>query len=403
MGKSKHVKGFGTLCVEHTELTKKIQPHAAPIYATSGYLFDNTEDAMQMFLDRDRGYLYSRWANPTVELCELKIAQLETQGTKQQAYAQMFSSGMAAVSSAILSCVLPGEKILTQNLLYGTTVEFMHSQLATFGIDVLHADLHHLDRVEKTLKKEKKIKLLYIESPSNPILEVFDIKTLTSIAKKYGCKVIVDNTFATPYLQKPLLSGADLVVHSTTKYLNGHGTGLAGVVVGSDKKLVKESVWAKVKLLGCNANAWDAWLVLNGIKTLELRMLRHCENAMKIAAFLEQQKAVKRVNYPGLKSHMQHKLAKQQMSGFGGMLSFELWGGLQAGIRFMNHVRVGKLITSLGTTDTIMLHPASMSHVNVAPEQRLRYGISDGLVRLSAGLENADDIIADLKQALKKI
>ncbi|MBC8047986.1 MAG: aminotransferase class I/II-fold pyridoxal phosphate-dependent enzyme, partial [Fimbriimonadaceae bacterium] len=320
-----------------------------------------------------------------------------------KAKAQLFSSGMAAISAAILSCIKPGEKILAQQLLYGTTDELMKTQLKEFGIEVIQMNLQDIKVVEDHLKKDKKIKLLYIESPSNPILEIFDIEVLTSLAKKYKCKTIVDNTFATPYLQKPLLLGADISVHSTTKYLNGHGTGMGGVVIGTDKKLIKEDVWKKVKLFGGNSNAWDAWLILNGIKTLELRMQRHCENAKKVALYLNDHAAVSKVNYPGLKNSPHHGLAKKQMLDFGGMVSFELKNGLKAGIKFMNNVKVGKLITSLGTVDTIMLHPASMSHVSVPKEQRLEHGITDGLVRMSVGIENADDILNDIEQALENI
>lgn len=402
MHKKKKITGFGSLCQQQAATGKKISSHTVPIYASSGFSFKNAEEAIEIFQDREKGYAYARHANPTVEMCEETIATLEVYGSEMKAKAQMFSSGMAAITAAILSCVKPGEKILTQNLLYGTTDELMKTLLADFQIQTIQTNLHDADTVETLLKKDKKIKLIYLETPSNPVLEILDIAEMVSLAKAYGCKTIVDNTFASPYLQQPLLLGADLSVHSTTKYLNGHGSGLGGIVVGTDKKLVKEEVWKKVKLTGACANAWDAWLVLQGIKTLELRMQRHCENAKKVAFFLDDHPSVLKVNYPGLKKHPQHNLAKKQMRDFGGMLSFDLKGGIKAGIRFINNLSLGQLITTLGTTDTIYLHPASMSHVNVPKAQRLQFGITDGLVRMSVGIETAEDIINDMEQALER-
>lgn len=400
MKKNKVNTGFGTLCVGTIQTEKKIKPHNEPIYATSAYLFDHTNEAIEIFKNKDKGFTYSRWANPTVELCEKKIAMLESFGSQLKTDAQLFSSGMAAITAALLSCLSPGDSVLTQHIFYGTTDELIKSELKNFGINQLQANLNNLNEVETILKKNKKIKVIYVETPSNPLLECIHLKNLATISKKYHCKLLVDNTFATPFLQRPLLLGADLSIHSTTKYLNGHGSGLGGVVIG-EKKFIKEEVWKKVKLMGGNSNAWDAWLILNGMKTLELRMQRHCSNAKQVANFLSEHKAVRTVHYPALKNHPTYTIAKQQMHDFGGMLSFELKGGFKAGIAFMNHISVGNLVTTLGTTDTIFLHPASMSHVNVSKEQRLKFGIHDGLIRMSVGIENIEDILNDLENTLK--
>lgn len=394
-------KGFASLCVEPVKLDKEILPHAEAIYPTSAYTFESPEHAMQLFDDRDKGFIYSRWGNPTVEMAEHKMAMLETFGTDIQARAQMFSSGMAAISAVILACVKKGDAVLTQQQLYGTTDEFMQLLLPEFGIETLITDLQNVKEVEAILQSNKKIKLLYIETPSNPLMEVLDIALLSKIAVKYKVKVAVDNTFSTPYLQQPLQLGADFSVYSATKFLNGHGNSLSGFVVGRDKKFMKEKVWRYIKLLGANSNAFDAWLLLQGIKTLQLRMERHCANAAKVAAFLRAHPSVLKVNFTGFKDHPQYRIVKKQMRLPGAMISFELRGGLKAGIKLMQRIRLCKLVTSLGTTDTLIQHPASMTHVNVPLERRLQLGITDGFVRLSVGIEDVQDIIADLQQGLK--
>jgi methionine-gamma-lyase len=392
---------FGSLCVQQAKINKAIQPHTEAIYATSAFLFDSAESAMALFNDREKGFIYSRWGNPTVEMLEIKIAALEVHGTGLQAKAQLFSSGMAAISSLIISCVKKGQKLITQHQLYGTTDEFIQSLETEWDIQNVRCDLNNMSALESILKADKKIKLIYIETPSNPMMEVYDIELLARLAKKYSIKLAVDNTFSSPYLQQPLKWGADFSIHSTTKFLNGHGTGLGGVVVGKDISFMKNEVWKKVKLLGSNSNAFDAWFILQGIKTLELRMMRHCENASVVADYLRKHKAVTKVNFCGFKDHPQHKIAKKQMRYFGSMLSFELKGGLKAGIKLMNTVKLCHLVTSLGTVDTLIQHPASMTHVNVSKQRRLEAGITDGLVRMSVGIEHVNDIIADLENGLK--
>lgn len=401
MSKKRSSLQFGSVCVKPMRTTKKVLPHTEPIYATTAYTFDSPEEAIKLFEDQFSGYIYSRLSNPTVEMAEIKIADLETFGTDIKARAQLFSSGMAAISSAMLACLKNGEKLITQSQLYGTTDELIQTQLQEFGIGNVRADMHDLNKVEDAIKKDRDIKLIYIETPSNPMLQVFDIAELSSLSKIYKIKLAVDNTFSSPYCQQPLKSGADISIHSATKYLNGHGSGLGGVVIGSDIDFMKKKVWPKLKMLGANSNAFEAWLILQGLKTLEIRMQRHCTNAKKVAEFLNGHKKVTTVNYCGSKDHPQHKIIKKQMTNYSGMLSFELKGGLKAGINLMKKVNLCSMITTLGTLDTLIQHPASMTHVNVPRERRMLSGITDGLVRMSVGIENVEDIIGDLEKGMK--
>ena len=262
-----------------------------------------------------------------------------------------------------------------------------------------------LDKVADLLIKDEKIKLVYFETPANPTLACVDIAQLTTIAKKHKRWTAIDNTFATPYLQQPICMGVDFAIHSTTKFLNGHGNSIAGALVTSHKELVEMggSIWQAMKLVGTNCNPWDAWLLHNGLKTLALRMERHSENALGLANFLEKHEKTEKVNYCGLPSHPDYLTAKKQMKNFGGMLSFELKAGLQGGIRFMNSLKSCTLAPTLGDVDTLLLHPASMSHLNVPKETRLRNGITDGLIRVSVGIEHLDDIVGDLSQALEVV
>ncbi len=391
---------FGSLCVQPSGLQKKITTHTEPIYATTAFTFESSEEALGYFKDPSAGYVYSRWGNPTVEMAENKIASLETWGSALQAKAQLFSSGMAAITGAALACVNTGEKICSQEQVYGTTDELFMQQFTAFGISTVRCDLHDLNVLESILKKDKKIKLIYIETPSNPLLEVYDIKAISKLAKKYQVKVAVDNTFSSPYCQQPLILGADLSIHSATKYLNGHGSGLGGVVIGTDIPFMKTAVWSKVKLMGANSNAFESWLILQGLKTLEIRMQRHCANAKRVADYLTGHKKIAQVNYCGSKDHPQYKIIKKQMHHPGGMLSFELKGGLKAGIRLMDKVKLCNMVTTLGTLDTLIQHPASMTHVNVPKERRMAAGLTDGFIRMSVGIENAEDIIHDLEQGL---
>jgi methionine-gamma-lyase len=272
--------------------------------------------------------------------------------------------------------------------------------LPDLGIEPIIVDLRNLNEAEDILKAEKDIGLVYLETPANPTLQCVDIEALTGLAKKYGKRVACDNTFATPYLQQPFKYGVDFVMHSTTKFLNGHGTAIGGILLGSDLEFMKTRATKLQRVLGGNSNPFDAFVLVNGLKTLEIRMDRHCQNAMQVANFLDAHNKVSKVNYTGLSSHPDHAIAMKQMKHPGAMLSFELKGGIEAGVKFMNGLQLCLRTVSLGTTESLLCHPASMTHFSVPKEQRERYGISDGLIRMSVGIEDARDIIQDLNQAL---
>lgn len=398
--KNKEQSGKSTLCVARSVFNRSAA-HTEPIYATSAYVFEGVDDAMFKLADKEHGYQYSRWRNPNVDMAQEKIAALEGYGLGKKTYCQLFSSGMAAITAAILAVCESGDAVLTQPQLYGGTDELLHSLLPRYGISVLTVSMQDIHELDQVLTENERIKLVYLETPSNPLIELVDIAAVSKVCKRHKVKVAVDNTFSTPLVQQPLALGADLVMHSTTKFLNGHGTGLAGAVVGTDRDLIRRRVWLQIKLMGAVPGAFDAWLLTQGLKTLPLRMERHVKNAMKVAQFLEAHPKVERVFYAGLSSHPQARLRKRQMRSGGSMLSFELKGGIRAGKRLMGRVRLCQLVTSLGTVDTLIQHPASMTHVNVPAERRLASGITDGLVRLSVGIEDVQDIITDLERGLK--
>ncbi len=390
---------FESLCVKETIHTPEVPPHQQPIYATSAFAFRDLEQSMRVFSGRERGYKYSRYANPTVDAAAAKIAALEGYGLEQPIAALMTSSGMSAIATLFTALLKQGDKVLTQGNLYGGTTELLQKVLSRLGIEPLFADLRQLDRVEAHLRADPRIRMVYFETPANPTLACVDIEALAGLARRYGCLSAIDNTFATPYLQRPLGLGIDFVVHSTTKYLNGHGTGIAGAIVGP-RSQIEGPIWETMKLSGTHCSPWEAWLVLQGLKTLPLRMERQCHNARALAGWLAAQPAVARVNWPGLPTHPDHQIARKQMRDFGAMLSFELRGGLEAGKRFIDALQFCSLAPTLGDVDTLVLHPASSAHLNVPRALRLANGITDGLVRISVGIEAIDDLIADFEQAL---
>jgi methionine-gamma-lyase len=297
----------------------------------------------------------------------------------------------------------PGDAILTQPNLYGGTDELFRKVLQPLGFEVILADLSDLNAVDKALEQHPAIRMVYFETPANPTLSCVDIKAVSALAHSHRAIAVADNTFATPYLQQPLLLSADYVVHSTTKYLNGHGNSTAGAIVGRDKEAMHELVFPALKLLGTNGSPFEAWLLNNGMKTLELRMERHCQNAAKVAEWLTQQPQVSRVNYPGLSAHPDHQLARRQMRHFGGVVSFELKGGLNAGRQFVEGLELCTLAPTMGDVDTLVMHPATMSHLKVPAAQRQAAGITDGLIRLSIGIENIEDIRFDLEKGMAGI
>jgi len=380
-----------------------IMPHTAPLYLSSTYVYESPEKAQAVFKGKEKAYIYSRWSHPNAELVERKVEQLETIGTKLECRALLFSSGMAAISALFQSLIRPGDSLIVQGNIYGTSIDYINHVAKQFGLKVYYEDLKNLSRIEAIFKKDKKVKLLYTETPSNPTINCYDLKALATLAHKYKSLIAVDNTFASPYLQRPLEYGVDFVIHSSTKYLNGHGTGLSGLVVGRDVAFMDKDVWTIRKLHGSICSPFDAWLLNLGMKTLSLRMQQHCANALAVAKWLESQKAISKVNYLGLESHPDHLLAKKQMKDYGGVLSFEMKKGYKAGEKLMKNLKFCKLTASLGTTDTLIQHPASMSHYFVPKEQREKFGITDGLVRLSVGIEDVQDIIDDFDQALKNI
>jgi methionine-gamma-lyase len=406
MDKNFPLSGWGSVAVHAGHKQDPMYAHLVPIYASSTFVYDEAEQGMRRFSRQEEGYIYSRWGNPTFTEAENKIAALESFGIEKngaplEVKGILHSSGMAAITTMMLSLLKAGDKILSHYSLYGGTEELITKALPPLGISATIADLRDLNKAEEAIRKDPAIKMLYIETPANPTIQCVDIEALQALAKKYNLITACDNTFATPYLQQPFRYDIDFVVHSTTKFLNGHGTSIGGILLGRDVDFMKTKVYTMAKTLGGNANPFDAFLLINGMKTLELRMDRHCHNAMEVAYFLEKHPAVSKVNYTGLPDHPDHYTAMKQMSHPGPMLSFELKAGLQGGINFMNKLQMCTRTVSLGTCDSLLSHPASMTHYSIPKEEKEKYGITDGLVRMNVGIENVQDIITDLSQALQ--
>ena len=369
---------------------------STPIYQTSTFVFENAEQGAARFALEEPGYIYTRLGNPTQDQLEEKMAVLE-RGEAALAVA----SGMTAIAAPLWTLCSSGDHIVAANTLYGCTFALLSHAMPKFGIEVTFVDASDPENVAEAMRPNTKA--VYIETPANPTMTVMNIKALASIAHRQGAKLVVDNTFMSPYCQRPLELGADVVVHSATKYLNGHGDVIAGVIVGAKDFMTQVRLEGVKDITGGCISPFNAWLILRGLKTLGVRMDRHCSNAMAVAQHLAQHPKVEAVHYPGLETHAQYALSKQQMNAFGGILSFEIKGGVEAGRKVMNSVELCSLAVSLGDTETLIQHPASMTHSPVPPEERLKAGISDGLIRLSVGLEDIADIIADLDQALAKI
>lgn len=398
--------GIDTLCIHGGHAEDAHRAHLTPLYATSTYTFDSVEQGVDIFLGKEPGYIYGRFGNPTINEVERKIALLEAfglkdaQGNDLSLYAILHASGMAAITTLLLSNLKAGDKIITHPSLYGGTQEMIDKVLPGLGIATVIVDMHNEELVRSALSKDDSIKMMYLETPANPTLQCIDLKRLSAIGKEHHLVVCADNTFCTPLLQQPFAYDVDFVIHSTTKFLNGHGTAIGGILVGRDAGRMNTDVKKMHRLLGANSNAFDAFLLTNGLRTLSLRMERHCSNAMKVAEYLSNHPKVAVVNYPGLSNHPHHAIAKAQMKDFGGLMSIELKGGFDAAASFMNKLKVCTNAVSLGTCDTLVSHPASTTHVGVSRELRLASGISDGLIRMSIGLESAADIVADLEQSL---
>jgi len=398
--------GFSSVAIHASQSKHANSAHLTPIYATSTFTFDTAEQGMERFAGIQDGYIYSRWGNPTFTDAENIIAALESfdvtgeDGKPLQVKAMLHASGQAAMATMFLSNLKPGDKVLSHFSLYGGTHELLMKVLDQTGVETIIADLRKVDTVEQLLLDNPTIKIVHIETPANPTIQCVDIAAVTAIAKKHGKLVSVDNTFSTPYLQQPFKFGVDYVFHSTTKFLNGHGTAIGGVLLGRNIEFMNTKATKWHRLLGGNSNPFDAFLLLQGMKTLELRMERHCDNAANVANYLNSHPAIEKVNFNGLPSHPDHATATKQMRRPGAMLSFELKGGLDAGKSFINKLNMCVRAVSLGTVDTLLSHPASMTHYGVPREERIKYGITDGLIRMSVGIENIADIIADLEQSL---
>lgn len=369
-----------------------------PIFQSSTFVFDNCEQGGNRFALKEDGYIYSRLGNPTTDLLERKIAALE--GGEA---AVAFASGMGAISSVMWTICRAGAHIIADGTLYGCTHALLEHGMTRYGVEVTFLDTSDLEAVKAALKPNTV--MVYLETPANPNLKIADIAAVAEIAHTYNAEiqVVCDNTFATPYLQRPLELGADVVVHSATKYLNGHGDVIAGVAVGKASLMKDVRLFGLKDMTGAVLGPQEAFLILRGLKTLELRVERHCASAAKVAEWLAANPKVEKVYFPGLPSHPNHEVAKKQMSGFGGMISFEVKGGKAAGQKLCDSLELCTLAVSLGDAETLIEHPASMTHSPYSPEELKAAGIPEGLIRVSVGLENVEDIIADLEMGFAQI
>jgi methionine-gamma-lyase len=388
-------KGFNTKLV-HAGIREDVHGSVVtPIYQTSTFAFRNAQQGANRFAGTEDGYIYTRIGNPTTAALEENVAQLEN-GFGATAMA----SGMGAVSTVYLALLSAGDHMVSTDSVYGPSRGLMEKHMSRFGVESTYVDTSNLENLRQAMRPNTK--LVYVESPSNPAMSVTDIKAAAEIAHAAGALLVVDNTFASPHLQKPLDLGADVVLHSVTKFINGHADIVGGIVVAKTEALHKQ-IRAMLVNLGANMDPHQSYMVSRGLKTLALRVERAQENAQVVAGWLAKHPAVEWVSYVGLPSHPQHELAKRQMSGPGSMIAFELKGGTEAGRIVMDNVHLAGLAVSLGGVETLISHPASMTHASMARENRLAAGITDGLVRLSVGIEDLEDIIADLEQALAHI
>ncbi|MCS6136933.1 methionine gamma-lyase [Shewanella baltica] len=366
-----------------------------PLYQSATFVFESAQQGGERFAGNEPGYIYTRLGNPTTAELERKMAILE--GAEAAAAT---ASGMGAVSAALLANLQMGDHLVASNAVYGCTYALMTTQFARFGIEVSLVDFSSVAEIEAAIQSNTKV--IFCETPVNPHLQVFDLAAIATIAKRHQLVSIVDNTFMTPLLQRPLDFGIDLVIHSATKYLNGHGDVIAGIVCGSEEQLHKVK-YEILKDIGAVISPHDAWLILRGLKTLDVRLQRHCDSAQRVAEFLAEHPSINRVYYPGLASHQGHKFIGQQMKRAGGVIAFELAANLEEAMAFVGHLSLFSIAVSLGDAESLIQHPASMTHSPYTPEARAAAGIGDNLLRISIGLEDCDDIIADLSQALARL
>jgi methionine-gamma-lyase len=387
--------GFNSKLIHGGEFNDALGSATVPIYQTSTFKFDSAEHGAACFAGESDGYIYTRIGNPTIHALETQLAELENGFGGIAA-----SSGMGAVNIVYGTMLAQGDHVVSSAAVYGPSRVVLETYYKKFGIEASFVNTADIEEVRKAIRPETK--LLYIETPSNPTIEITDLKACCELAHQHGIPVCVDNTFCSPYLQRPLDLGADIVLHSLTKFINGHADIVGGVVIAKEEALYKK-LRSVMVTLGFNMDPHQAYLVIRGVKTLGIRIDRAQESAMKIAAYLENHPKVSWVRFPGLVSHPQHELAKVQMDGFGSMISFELKGGIEAGRVLMNTVEMAILAVSLGGVETLIQHPASMTHSKVSADGKIKAGITDGLVRYSVGIEDVADLIADLDQALAKV
>ncbi len=386
--------GFATRAIHHAydpqDNGGSLTP---PLHLTSTFTFETAEAGGEMFAGERAGHIYSRISNPTCDLLEQRIATLE--GAEA---GLALSSGMGAITAVLWTLLSPGDEVIVDKTLYGCTFAFMRHGLAKWGVTITHVDMTDPENLRAAVSD--KTRVVYFETPANPNMRLVDIAAVSEIAHSVGAQVVADNTYATPYLTRPIELGADIVVHSATKYLGGHGDVVAGLVAGTAEQVTEIRLVGMKDMTGAVMAPFNAMLILRGLKTLALRMDRHCASAMDVARYLEAHPAVGAVHFPGLESFPQHDLAGRQMAQPGAMIAFEIDGGMEAGIRFMNALKLIQRAVSLGDAETLIQHPASMTHSTYTPEERAEHGISDGLIRLSVGLEEVADIISDLDMAL---
>ena len=379
---------FKTKAIREGYQPTQEQEHSAAIFLTSSFRFDSAEQAAKRFDDKDQGNIYSRFTNPSVDAFQNKLAALE--GAEQ---CLATASGMSAIFATIMTLLKPGEHMVASRGMFGTTIVLLNTVIQKFGIEVTFVDLPKLTDWKNSVQTNTK--LFMLETPSNPLGEVVDLRALSAISKKNNIILAVDNCIMTPALQKPLALGADLVIHSATKYIDGQGRCLAGAIAGNNKLIDEISSFARST--GPTLSAFNAWIVFKGLETLSLRMKEHCENAKKLAIWLNKQEFVKKVHYLGLESHPHHGIAKEQQSDYGGIVSFEVIGGRKEAFRLINNTKMISITANLGDAKSTITHPASTTHVRLSDEEKQQSNISENLIRISVGLEDIEDIIADIK------
>jgi methionine-gamma-lyase len=404
--------GLSTIAIQAEEAENPLNAHITPIFQSTTFLFPDVDSGQEIFNKTQPGYYYSRIGNPNLEQLAQKYALLEgidlirahpDVPAADIVAGKVFSSGMAAITAVFLAKCRPGDSIIAQRALYSHTYSFLSEFAPRYGLNLVWLDDPSIDAWEKAFKTHPDATTAFLETPVNPTMKIVDLRNVTELAHQNRAWVVVDNTFATPYCQRPLSLEADIIVHSTTKFLSGHGLIIGGAVISPHVEFMREELQRTASIYGGSPSPFDAWLANIGLKTFGIRMKQHCENAMIAARYLAEHSKIELVHYPGLPEFGGHHIAKSQMFDYGGMLSFELKGGYQAGKTLMNSLQLITLAVSLGNIDSLIQHPASMTHHSISPEERARMGIRDGLVRFSVGVENVEDIIADLEQGLRRV